>query len=82
MNIRRLDIRLIREDTHKKSSFSGRTTKGVGRLTPRPTTKQKTTFFPYKSGFFCPKIWEKKELSKSVSGYYKTKKKKKVAMST
>ena len=35
----------IREDTHKKSIFfSGRTTKGVGRVNP-PTSKQKNTFF-------------------------------------
>ena len=38
---------LIREYTHKKRVFfSGRTTKGVGRLTPPPPiTKQKKTFF-------------------------------------
>jgi len=36
----------IREDTQKKSSFfSVRTTKGVGRGNPPPTTKQKHHFF-------------------------------------
>ena len=63
------------EDTHEKSVFfSGRTTKGVGRVNPL-TTKQKNTFF-LKSGCFSPKIGKKKKkLSKSVSGHYKTKKK-------
>ena len=59
----------MREDTH--IFFSGRTTKrggGVNHL----TTKHKKLFFPYK--------WRKlegKKLSKSVSGYSKTKKKRK-----
>ena len=36
---------MVREDTHKKSVFfSGRTTKGVGRVSPL-TTKHKKTFF-------------------------------------
>ena len=53
----------LREGTHKTSFFIGKTTKGVGRLTPPPfATKHKTTFFciniRVKSGFFSPKIWE------------------------
>ena len=68
----------LREDTHKKNVFfSGRTTKGVGRVSPL-TTKQKTTFFSLKTGCFSPKIGKKKtKLSKSVSGisgFCKTKK--------
>ena len=75
----------FREDTHKKNVFfSGRTTTGVGRGNPPPTTKQKTTFFykwrkftenniAKKNRFFSPKIGEF-FLSIAVSGYYKTKK--------
>ena len=33
------------EDTQKRDFFSGRTTKGVGRVNPPPTTKQKHIFF-------------------------------------
>ena len=62
----------VREDTNKKiKKFRGRTTKGVGRVKP-PTTKQKKHFF-LKFGCFSPKTGKKKK--KSVSGYYKNKKK-------
>ena len=47
---------ILREDTHKKSFFCGRTNKGEG---PTPTTKQNSLFF-YKPGFFSPKIGEEK----------------------
>ena len=51
----------LREETHKKSFFSGRTTKGVGRLTPNPPpATTQNHFFLYKSVFFSPKIGEKK----------------------
>ena len=53
----------IREDTYKKSVF----------LVVGPLSKKPLLF--YKSDFFSPKIGEEKKLSKSVSGYYKTKKK-------
>ena len=47
----------LREDTHKKKFFfSGRTSKGVGRVKPL-TTKQKNIFFLFfKSSCFSPKI--------------------------
>ena len=37
----------LREDTHKKVFFSGRTTKGVGRVTPppRPLSKKPSPAF-------------------------------------
>ena len=37
-------LALLREDTHKKSVFSGRTTKGVRRVNP-PDHQPKNTFF-------------------------------------
>ena len=63
-------------DTNKKSFiFSGRTTKGVGRLTPSPSTpKQKKHSFPINPAFLAQKL-ERKKMLKSVSGYYKTTKK-------
>ena len=52
---------ILREDTHKKKVFfSVGTTKGVGRVNPPPTTKQRTTFFS-KIWLFYPKNWEAKE---------------------
>ena len=66
----------LREDTHKKRCFfSGLTTKGVGRVNP-PDHKAKKHFFSINPAFLAQKI-EKKKLSNSVSGYYKTKKKRK-----
>ena len=45
----------------------------VGRV-DLPDHQAKKTFFPLKSGCFSPKIGKKKKkLSKSVSGYFKTK---------
>ena len=50
----------LREDTHKKLFFfSGRTTKGVGRLNPT-TTKQKKTFFSINPAFLAQKFEKKK----------------------
>ena len=65
-----VDSAKVREDTHTKSVFfSGRTTKGVEKLTPtRPLNKEPLFFL--KSGFLAHKL----ERKKSVSGYYKTKK--------
>ena len=75
MHISSFPFTSVREDTHKKSDFfSGRTTKGVGRVTSRKPLSKNPLFF-YKSGFFSTKIGAKKKLSKSVSGYYKILKK-------
>ena len=54
--------------THiKLCFFSGRTTKGVGRVNlPPPATKKKNYFFSLNSGCFSPKIVKKKNLSTSV----------------
>ena len=52
------------------------TTKSVGRVNPTDHLA-KNHFFSIKSGCFSPKIGKKKtKLSKSVSGYYKIKRKK------
>ena len=52
---------------------TGRITKGVGWLTPPPpTTRQKTLFSSSINPAFLAQKW-----SKSVSGYYKTKKERK-----
>ena len=62
--------------THIKKCFffSGLTTKGVGRVNP---LSKKTLFF-LKPRWLDPKFVKKnKKISKSVSGYFKTKKKKK-----
>ena len=68
--------RQIREDTHKNSVFLV-----VGQLRVQEghkakNRKAKKNFFSPKSGCFSTKIGKKKKkLSKSVSGYYKNKKK-------
>ena len=49
----------VREDTHKKS-FSGRTTKGVGRVNP-PDHLAKNQFFSLKSDCFSQKIGKKRK---------------------
>ena len=55
-----VDSAKVREDTHTKSVFlSGRTTKGVEKLTPTRPLNKKQLFF-YKSGFFSPQIGEEK----------------------
>ena len=49
-------VYLLREDTHKKVFFSGRTTKrGRGGVNPL-TTKQKNTFFSSKEKIYKKKI--------------------------
>ena len=59
--MRNYPSKTIREDTHKKGCFfSGRTTKGVGRVNTPLTTKQKNTFY-YNLRLFSPKIGEKKK---------------------
>ena len=53
----------IREDTHKKVFFCGRTTEGVGRRTPPPRPLSKKTLFKNKYGFLAQKFEKKKKLS-------------------
>ena len=66
--------------THIKRNvfFSGQTTKGVGRVNPRPLSK-KTLFF-YKFGFFSPKIGEKKNCQNPFQAIIRLKKRKKSGM--
>ena len=47
--------------THRKKVFffSGRTPKGVGRLTPNPNHQAKKHFFPINSAFLAQKLEKK-----------------------
>ena len=50
----------LSEDTHKRSVFfSGRTTKGVQRLTPSPRQLRKKPFFSINQAFLAQKLEKK-----------------------
>ena len=67
----------IREDTHKKVFFSGRTTKGVGRLTPPPTSPDhyaKKHFFSINPAFLAQKFERKKNCQNPFQAIIRLKK--------